>query len=118
MSGTCSASGIPSPGALTRVLQGWALSRVEACRSAILICLRMNDRSPAVTVKPAPTGPTTACAVDANPVTVAIDIAKATPIPRNRFDLCTAASKDFERTQPQHVHPDLERNHRPAQNSR
>ena len=48
-----------------------------------------------MTVKPAPTGPTTASAVDANPVTVAIDIAKATPIARNRLDLRTAASKDF-----------------------
>ncbi len=100
MSGTCSASGIPSftpPGLLSNVPQGFEAVRVVVCRSAILICFRMNERSPAVTVKPAPTG-ATAPAVDANPVTVAIDIAKATPIARNRFDLCTAASKDFGRT--------------------
>src|SRR6478752_5545307 len=110
MSGTCSASGIPSPGALTRVLHGWAASRVEACRSAILICLRMKERSPGVMVKPAPTGPTTASADDANPATLAMDIANATPIARNLFDLRTAAaSKDFGRTPNTTVHPDLSR---------
>src|SRR3954447_8566435 len=44
----------------TSVLHGSAEVSVAACRSEILICLRMNDRSPAVTVKPDPTGPATA----------------------------------------------------------
>src|SRR4051812_35491776 len=60
MSGTCSASGVVSVGEFSRVLHGCSASSVVACRSAILICLRMKLRSPAVTLKPAPTGPAAA----------------------------------------------------------
>ena len=68
----------------------------------------MNDRSPAVTVKP---DPTTASAVGTiNPVTLAIDIANATPIARNLFDLRTAAaSKDFGRAKERACTQDLSR---------
>src|SRR4051794_19305794 len=60
MSGTCSASGIGSPGWARSVPHGLDAVSVVACRSAILICLRMNDRSPAETVNPLPTGAKTA----------------------------------------------------------
>src|SRR3954452_24218826 len=55
-SGTCSLSGMPSPGWASRVPHGFDAVSVVLCRSAILICLRMNDRSPGVTTKSLPTG--------------------------------------------------------------
>ena len=51
-------SGIWSaPGPTERAARVGRASGVAEWRSAILICLRMNDRSPAVTTKPLPTGP-------------------------------------------------------------
>ena len=55
-SGTCSLSGMSSPGWASRVPHGFDAVSVVVCRSAILICLRMNARSPGVTTKPLPTG--------------------------------------------------------------
>src|SRR3954449_9244884 len=57
-----SASGIWSGAGPTSVPHGFAGVAVAAWCSAILICLRMNARSPGVTVKPFPTGPAAACA--------------------------------------------------------
>src|SRR3954447_873 len=44
---------------------------VAAWRSAILICLRMNERSPAVTTKPLPTGAGAAVAAGIDPMRAA-----------------------------------------------
>ncbi len=80
-SGTCSASGIPSPGWLSSVPQGLEAVSVVVCRSAIFICLRMKDRSPAVTVNPPPTGagaalaPCTATVDSPTPITNAVSAA-------------------------------------------
>src|SRR3954454_16296821 len=53
---------MPSPGCATSVPHGLLAVSVAAWRSEILICLRMNVRSLAVTVKPLPTGATAALA--------------------------------------------------------
>ncbi len=66
-SGTCSLSGMPSPGWASRVPHGFDAVSVVACRSAILICFRMNARSPGVTTKPFPTGAGAAEAVVIDP---------------------------------------------------
>ncbi len=47
---------MPSPGVATSVSHGCETVAVAACCSAMLICLRMNFRSPVVTVKPWPVG--------------------------------------------------------------
>src|ERR1700712_3964571 len=83
---------MPSPGLFSSVLHGWVASRVAECRSEILICLRMNDRSPVVTVNPAPTGPTAAWAAGAIMPAVGIAIANAINAGRYRLRLRTAAS--------------------------